>query len=1566
LGKKWVTHVLAGGENCGKGQDSTWRWSGMRLVDTVVLDESGKIESWIFTSKSGLVTSKRKAQNVVKMVERFATFALANPNNQEGYVALVDSPFRKSLEERIALDRMGVEAALLGPSMAPVLIGAVLQCFLRPRNGSNSYIRGVYTGCDQMAAITCVSPLYRNESEDGLPTTESQLGSDSEALWLRKEVEESIFNLVNFFQRSLSLQEEEVVTRCEIEFILDDNKELWLLSIPSVLSVRASPPTGENEQNRVSDRSDRNNPNGDVNGGKTPTTTASTMPTLGSLHAPLEGGDTPLGNWRVEHPRRGKTLASTAWSEHGEVQHKSESSALPRLGLVKFSEGVHLPCLDVSGKPPPIQCKGGIYVSRVQLCDLKGLGSWRKVYMKRTNKGTQTCSTPSWELVVERYVGDKAVEECEEGDSSNLSNLTVEERDPSHPSSFEELSKMRFKVTSRSILLAIATASFLTGEEPLHRSDSCKGRGGNSVLLDRGSGQGKSLIERWRESDHRAQLSLASADPEAYYSEATVCGNCMEICSKLDSIRSLGFGLVPEAHATASPSPRRPSSEPGTNISILTESMGTGSPSGDLRTTEEGVRGKQKLEHRPASATTCYGHSAVNGSENIFRKGAQSGGQSGKQGVPKGGGERGMQSGRYEGRDAVGMLAGNGSGTAGDERDGQDMQVSMPNTEGDEEERATASSDKIEEDTTTCKYGERGDQSNYLEDKIVSGECTPNLTLLARFALEREKLAREMGVEELAEPATSGVVHIAGGGRGEQVKVGKGVGERRRQKKSVKVEGSRLSHGQQHGNGNGFQVGGKVNEQGKTSGECLLEELEAVAEARAAQVWIVAFEASRDSNVFMPKRMDYADSISVEEGGALEGVDGGENDVCWKESKHVNLSVAEKEFLNRSRRQSIPGGEGEQESSGSLPLMPGGVPTGGKDSLFGNHFTTGFLAGGMGKGEFSVRRAGVSFEEGGVATIGALRERLSEVEAENKALRARARKAEEERADEAVKAERARKKFAQARGDFIRAMSEKDEDHCRRELALGEQHSRELAQRSHQAAEELAKPAKSGGSEEVGVDGRESTKGLIARLESAHLEMGELQQRFINEKRALLAQKGREVAAVEAKARQELQEALSISAALEDRGTTLQEQVAEAVKQISTLKAKEEEQRKRRQLAEEAAEEARKEVGILRQTVQQTMSMDVQNPDGRRMDGKSAVAAITATSEARIRTLNNKVEFLKAQLASEQTFKKEVEERLVSCQKKVQEGREGARKQALEAERQKELAVEATVTRMKQQMEESLNESFRLQSKVQVLQDQLNDALGDTSLARHREEAVKAEMAQIEAKLQDKAAELVKAQTKVEELIEEATSHEPGSGADRAASEAVIRRLDNERQYLKSQLESEITCRDELRTALATATRQLGEVKVNWAKEQEERSELHKQEVHKLTETVRDLSTEKVSLEAELVGTTKQLELLREGYTKARDQLRAEQLALETARTANRRLREEVLAAAEEIASARDQRAESQARHSESLRAAQAALDEGDQERRKQAAAFQTQLREKFLAVGELQRQLIDLRSEMA
>lgn len=68
-------------------------------------------------------------------------------------------------------------------------------------------------------------------------------------------------------------------------------------------------------------------------------------------------------------------------------------------------------------------------------------------------------------------------------------------------------------MTARSVLLAMAAASFLRGDEALYiggdgRQESNDSKGAAS------SGNRTSLAQRWRECDQHAQLSLASANPQ--------------------------------------------------------------------------------------------------------------------------------------------------------------------------------------------------------------------------------------------------------------------------------------------------------------------------------------------------------------------------------------------------------------------------------------------------------------------------------------------------------------------------------------------------------------------------------------------------------------------------------------------------------------------------------------------------------------------------------------------------------------------------------------------------------------------------------------------------------------------------------------------------------------------------------------------------------------------------------------------------------------------------------------------------------------------------------------------
>lgn len=299
----------------------------------------------------------------------------------------------------------------------------------------------------------------------------------------------------------------------------------------------------------------------------------------------------------------------------------------------------------------------------------------------------------------------------------------------------------------------------------------------------------------------------------------------------------------------------------------------------------------------------------------------------------------------------------------------------------------------------------------------AGGGELPNVATVARFAIERERLAREMGVDELGGPATLGVVNIgaaAAAAHGQQrnnhnLKGQGGVSGNKRVKNSRRGAGRGAAIDRSSGGGRGTEIGENFSEndvtlfasgaeavtERRSAGEMLLEKLESVAEARSIEsAGGLRGDGDRTEIDHAPHgnwQTDEEPPFIHDPVGEREGRTGA-----------GELSITESAFLERSRRR------------GSLDGDEDGVGRGGDggDSLFGHHFEAGF------RDESSVTddRGGGGGGGGGgghIATIGALRDRLSTVEGENAALRARARRAEEERAAEAARGDRASKKLAQ-------------------------------------------------------------------------------------------------------------------------------------------------------------------------------------------------------------------------------------------------------------------------------------------------------------------------------------------------------------------------------------------------------------------------------------------------------------------------------------------------------------------------------------------------------------------------
>jgi hypothetical protein len=87
-------------------------------------------------------------------------------------------------------------------------------------------------------------------------------------------------------------------------------------------------------------------------------------------------------------------------------------------------------------------------------------------------------------------------------------------------------------------------------------------------------------------------------------------------------------------------------------------------------------------------------------------------------------------------------------------------------------------------------------------------------------------------------------------------------------------------------------------------------------------------------------------------------------------------------------------------------------------------------------------------------------------------------------------------------------------------------------------------------------------------------------------------------------------------------------------------------------------------------------------------------------------------------------------------------------------------------------------------------------------------------------RLQERDADVARALARADTAVQALAAAEAAAAAT-AGSEAVLRRLDNERQYLRSQLESELTCKSELQEALDRAQRQLHDVKLGWQRDQD-------------------------------------------------------------------------------------------------------------------------------------------------
>lgn len=203
----------------------------LKLLDTAFLSANNKVGSWLYTSKKGEVTKKKKDNlSLPKVLERFTRFALANPTNAAGpqHVCVVHSrsgdrrllshgDFQKCVEEGSGLE--DAEA---------------LQCYLRPRGGQEEVHRCKYSPSGSSFSVSSGS--------DSRPISDSPV--TSEITSLADLIASHISLAATKMSNKASPGPDLTCAAFTADFVLDDNGQLWLCSVSDcVVGPAPSPPS---------------------------------------------------------------------------------------------------------------------------------------------------------------------------------------------------------------------------------------------------------------------------------------------------------------------------------------------------------------------------------------------------------------------------------------------------------------------------------------------------------------------------------------------------------------------------------------------------------------------------------------------------------------------------------------------------------------------------------------------------------------------------------------------------------------------------------------------------------------------------------------------------------------------------------------------------------------------------------------------------------------------------------------------------------------------------------------------------------------------------------------------------------------------------------------------------------------------------------------------------------------------------------------------------------------------------------------------------------------------------
>ncbi len=363
-------------------------------------------------------------------------------------------------------------------------------------------------------------------------------------------------------------------------------------------------------------------------------------------------------------------------------------------------------------------------------------------------------------------------------------------------------------------------------------------------------------------------------------------------------------------------------------------------------------------------------------------------------------------------------------------------------------------------------------------------------------------------------------------------------------------------------------------------------------------------------------------------------------------------------------------------------------------------------------------------------------------------------------------------------------------------------------------------------------------------------------------------------------------------------------------------------------------------------------------------DMEAALKLHDAKYEAKLRQMNNKVDFLKSQLESERKSCDEMKNALEDSQRVVNEIREDYERKMEKIHYENEKKILEHEERVRDSYEQRMVELTTLQRNFYSLQNQSQEMGQENLLLKQREESLQASLAKSQVQQMALRTEVdqLKAQLNV---FQSAKEEEMKKDSNKLNQEAVLRRLDNERHYLKNQLTSEITLKNELQNVLQNTQQQLQETQRQW-----------QDDVNVLKEKMTTMKRDSQEKEQRLQATISQLDHdlkhvkttnneLKDGFIKTRDSLRMEQLAIEKLNHDKARLLETVKDNQEEIERLKQYERETKEHFERQIESLNALMIEQDSSHKTEITRMKGELQKQFMVNSQAAVELMKVKDEM-